>query len=123
MNKEEIIAEARKATPMDGNYDFIGITAYHQMGDLSRDFVFKDISQELTSQGDIVENMFHASKETEKFYVGAWHTGFGFFDVLFPKETSRPLTENELKVCPEYTGRINSQPSYKHIIKTKQDEK
>lgn len=122
MTREEVLAEIAKAKPMDGHYDFIGILAHHQMGNLSRDFSFKDISQELTDKADIVENMFHASQETEKFYVGAWHTGFGFFNVLFPKETSRPLTENELKICPEYSGRINSQPSFKHVVNTKRDD-
>ena len=121
MNREEILAEIAKAKPMADSYDFIGIVAHHQLGNLSRDFVFKNINEELPTQADIVENMFHAGRETEKFYVGAWHTGFGFFDVLFPKETSRPLTENELNICSEYVGRINSQPPFKHIVKTKQD--
>lgn len=118
MTREEILAEIEKATPLKESYDFIGIKAHHQLGDLSRNFKFNDINQELTEKAAIIENMFHSSKETEKFYVGAWHTGMGFFNVLFPKETSRSLTENELKICSEYYGQINSQRPVKHIIKT-----
>lgn len=120
MNQEEqkvIIASAKDID--GGHYDFIGIKAIHLLGDLSRDFSYKDINQELTTHADIVENMFHANKETDECYIGAWHTGFGFFNVLFPKETSRSLTENELKICSEYYGQINSQPPVKHVIRTR----
>jgi hypothetical protein len=30
-------------------------------------------------------------------YIGMWVTGFGFFDVRFPKETTRELTKEEIK--------------------------
>lgn len=119
MKQEEQRAIIASARDMDDHYDFIGIKAYHLLGDLSRDFVFKDIKEELKTRSEIVENMFHASKETDDYYIGAWHTGFGFFNVLFPKETSRPLTENELKICSEYYAQINSQPPFKHVVKTK----
>lgn len=119
MTKEEIKLELSKATPLEDHYDFIGIKAYHMMGDISRDFDGSDINKEFNNKEEIVENMFHSSKETDKFYIGAWHTGLGFFDVLFPKETSRPLTDKELKICPEYYGQINSQPPVKQTIKTK----
>jgi hypothetical protein len=33
--------------------------------------------------------------ETPHYYVGSWVTGFGFFDVWFPKETTRELTDGE----------------------------
>lgn len=38
---------------------------------------------------------FAAWSETDENYVGNWITGFGFFDVRFPKDTSRPVTDEE----------------------------
>ncbi len=43
------------------------------------------------------EDYFHVDSETEHFYIGSWITGFGFFDVAFPKATSRPLTDEEFE--------------------------
>ena len=34
-------------------------------------------------------------KQMDNFYVGWWITGFGFFGVIFPKATSRPVTDEE----------------------------
>ena len=36
-------------------------------------------------------------EETETEYIGNWVTGLGFFGVRFPKETTRDLTEEDVK--------------------------
>ena len=54
--------------------------AYHKLGDLSR----KDVDL------CIIES------EDEENYIGRWVSGFGFFRVKFPKETTRELTEDEI---------------------------
>ena len=118
LSAQQVKNEVAKARKLAEHYDFIGIKAYHQLGNISRDFSYTDISKELESKDAIVEQMFHASKETDKYYIGMWYTGFGYFDVLFPKETSRPLTENELKLCPEFHTQINSQPAVKTVVNT-----
>jgi hypothetical protein len=33
--------------------------------------------------------------QMDHFWVGSWVTGFGFFNVKFPKGTSRPVTDEE----------------------------
>ena len=69
--------------------------ALHQLGDISRD----------------EEDICRIAREDGQDYVGAWVTGFGFFDVKFPKEPTRDLTEAEVE---HYDGKhyaINSQPS------------
>jgi len=53
---------------------FIGTTAYHLLGDISR-------------EGDIC----CVSKETENYFIGNWLTGYGLFNVIFPKETTKKL--------------------------------
>lgn len=35
------------------------------------------------------------AKPMDHFYTGSWITGFGFFNVKFPKATSRPVTDEE----------------------------
>jgi hypothetical protein len=79
----------------------MGTKAYHQLGDIS--------SNEY--------DLFTTSGETDEYWVGMWVTGFGFFNVLFPKETSRELTDEEVEKYNKLYYRINSQPSYKLNIK------
>jgi hypothetical protein len=69
--------------------------AFHQLGDISRD------------EPDICR----VDREDEDFYVGAWVTGFGFFDVRFPKATTRELTPDEFRHYNDRHYRIGSQPS------------
>lgn len=54
-------------------------TATHKLGDISSD------EPDLCSIYD----------EDENDYIGAWVTGYGFFDVHFPKATTRELTPEE----------------------------
>lgn len=55
--------------------------AFHKIGDIS------------SEEPDICV----VTKETETEYIGNWVTGLGFVDVHFPKETTRELTEAEVK--------------------------
>lgn len=53
--------------------------ALHQMGDISN------------PEPDICI----VTEETDTHYIGNWVYGLGFFNVKFPKETTRDLTEEE----------------------------
>jgi hypothetical protein len=70
-------------------------TALHQLGDISRDK--PDLCRVESEEGDN--------------YVGAWVTGFGFFNVKFPKATTRELTKAEIKKHDKRSVRIGSQPA------------
>lgn len=60
----------------------IGTVAVHTLGDISR------------RKGDLC----YVHSETEVDYIGNWVTGLGFMNVRFPKVTTRPLTEEEVKI-------------------------
>lgn len=68
--------------------------AIHQLGDISRDK--PDICRIDTAD--------------EWNYFGAWVTGFGFFDVAFPRETTRELTDEEFNHYNGKLFRVASQP-------------
>lgn len=81
--------------------DMMATNAYHQLGDISRDepdlcYIY----------GDDGEN-----------WVGRWATGYGFFDVKFPKETTRPLTKKEKEYWNKRYIQISNQPPIKVTIK------
>jgi len=76
MDTSEIIKEMKK---LEEPKYLMGTKAYHLLGDISSD------------EPDIL----YVSFETEKYYIGSWITGFGFFNVCFPKETTRELTKEE----------------------------
>ena len=93
MTKAEINSEVAISAPCDTH--LMGTKAYHQLSEISRD----------------KPGIFHAAHETDDYWIGSWVEGFGFFDVRFPKDTSRALTKEEVA---HYEGRhyaINSQPS------------
>ena len=96
MNTQEQKAEVSKMVEIEPKY-LMGTKAYHQLGDISRDEY----------------DLFSATGETEKYWVGMWTTGFGFFNVLFPKETSRELTQKEIKKYNNTYVQIGSQPPIK----------
>ena len=77
---EEQQAELKSAKDIEP-MDLIATIAYHQMGELTRE------------EGDLC----CAGKESENYYIGNWVTGFGFFNVMFPKETTRKLTDEEVE--------------------------
>ena len=75
----------------------IATTAIHKMGNISR------------KEGDLCR----VTKESQTDYYGMWITGFGFFNVRFPKETTRELTQEEIE---KYNGKqisISGTPVYK----------
>lgn len=54
--------------------------AIHQLGDISSDW----------------DDLCFVYAEDDDNWYGKWVTGFGFFDVKFPKATTRDLTEQEI---------------------------
>ncbi len=96
MNKQEQKSEVSKMKEINPKY-LMGTKAYHQLGDISR------------GQYDL----FSVTGETDNYWVGMWATGFGFSRVIFPKETSRDLTKEEIEKYNETYVQINSQPPVK----------
>jgi len=93
--EEKIVRSTEGKRKKFGSY-MIGSTAYHLLGDISR--------EECESE-NFIENLLYASEETDDYYIGSWITGFGFFDVHFPKSTTRELTEKEIKkINGKYNG-------------------
>jgi hypothetical protein len=100
LNKVMIMDAIDNKTPIKSRY-MMATTAYHQLNNLSRK----------------TPDLCHISAETDEYYIGMWKFGIGFFNVLFPKNTTRPLTEDEVE---EYNGQrvaINSTPAGKIKIK------
>lgn len=54
--------------------------AHHKLGDISSD----------------TPDLCFVYDQDEDNYYGMWVMGFGFFDVRFPKETTRELTQEEI---------------------------
>ena len=75
--------------------------AIHQLGDISSDT--PDLCNIYAEEGDN--------------YIGQWVTGFGLFDVKFPKSTTRELTKEEKGKFDGTIIAINDTP--RHTIKTK----
>lgn len=96
MNTQEQKSEVLKMKEITPKY-LMGTKAYHQLGDISRD----------------QHDLFSATGETDNYWIGMWATGFGFFHVLFPKETSRDLTKEEIEKYNKTYVQINSQPPVK----------
>ena len=69
-------------------------TAIHQLGDISRD----------------EEDLCIVYKEVDDDYIGNWVTGFGFFDVRFPKATTRDLTQEEIEHYNNTYVQISNNP-------------
>ena len=69
----------------------VGSMAYHQLGDISREWGMDIPYKHGTPE------YFYAQKETEHYYIGSWAEGFGFFNVVYPKNTTRELTQEELE--------------------------
>lgn len=80
----------------------IATKTYHKLGDLSREY------QEMSS-----ENLCYINKEIDDVYIGSWVTGYGFFNVMFPKETTRNLTEKEIEHFNKMSFQISNQPPLK----------
>ena len=76
---------------------YIATTAIHKLGTLSR----KD--------GDLCR----VTKESDTDYYGMWVTGMGFFNVRFPKETTRELTKEEIEKWNSTYIQLSDYPPYK----------
>jgi len=63
------------------NKYMMATTAIHKLGDISRDEI----------------DICYVHNETTTHYIGSWVTGLGFVEVLFPKETTRDLTNEEIE--------------------------
>lgn len=75
--------------------DMMATKATHKLGDISRD----------------EEDIAFIYAEDGEFWIGQWWTGFGFFDVKFPKATTRELTEEEVNFYEGRALRIGSGPA------------
>lgn len=78
--------------------------AHHKLGDISR-----KPSEEIE---DLADNVCTIYAEDEFNWIGSWITGFGFFDVKFPKNTTRALTKEEMDAFSKMHFAINNQPTY-----------
>lgn len=79
----------------------IATKAIHKLGDISRPLCPEEL----------MENLCYISGEDDENYIGSWVLGFGFFNVKFPKETTRKLTQEEIDFFNTQSVRINNQPS------------
>lgn len=75
----------------------IATKAIHQLGDISSD----------------APDICRVYGETETDWIGAWVEGLGFFDVRFPKDSTRELTTEEVEFYRSQYYQINDNPSFK----------
>lgn len=80
MAEEKIRGIRNSSVPLEKFKIMMGTEAYHNLGNISRDDY----------------DWFLAESQTPDYWVGQWRTGFGFINVVYPKSTSRELTEEEL---------------------------
>lgn len=92
MNSKQYKLEVSKMVEITPRY-LMGTKAYHLVGDISEE----------------TYDLFLADGETEKYWVGMWVFGYGYIDVIFPKETSRELTDEEVEKYNNSYIQINSQ--------------
>lgn len=115
MTKQEIekiyLLEIDSKKDFEKPFNMIATKAYHQLGDISRDLEEKDLE----------ENLSYISSETKNYYIGMWLTGFGFIDVLFPKESTRDLTEKEFEELNKFSYSINSTNYGKYQLRKRQE--
>lgn len=112
MTKKEIRELEKGIVEINPTKYMIATTAHHILGSLSRPY----------DANHPEDNLCDISGETGDYYVGMWVTGIGFFNVLFPKATTRELTPDELAKCNSMKFGINNQPSFKLNIKEKKDD-
>ena len=102
MTKEEHIAIVAKPLALTEPFHVMATKAYHQMGDISSE----------------VPDLAYITGESGDYYIGMWVYGFGFFNVLFPKNTVRDLSEAEiaeynqshLSLNGNYLGKLTVHP-------------
>jgi len=74
--------------------------ALHKLGDISRE----------------TPQLCDVYGQDKKNFIGSWVEGFGFFDVRFPKNTTRELTEEEKKKWDGKIIAINDDPKF--VVRT-----
>jgi len=102
MKKAEIKKEVSAMKQSEPKF-LMGTKAFHQLGELSRDEY----------------DLFRINGETDNYWIGAWVTGYGFFNVCFPKTTSRELTKEEIEKYNKTFIQIGSQPPIKLHVSEK----
>ncbi len=83
-----------EGTPLECPRHMMATRALHNLGDISRDEL--DLCWVGAEHGD--------------YWVGNWVTGFGFFAVHFPKETTRELTDAEVAKYDGTSIQVGSGP-------------
>lgn len=91
LSEDQVRLELSKRVKLPEKIYMMGEEAYHLMGDISSDY----------------PEIFVAWEETDDYFIGNWITGFGFINVLFPKKTSRRLTEVEIEKYSKIQNSIN----------------
>ncbi len=93
--------EAKRKKLMQKQVEFptymMGTKAYHQLGEVSR------------ASPDIC----YVEKLQSGHYYGSWVTGYGFFNVKFPVETTRELTEMEIVYYRNHNYQISNHSHFK----------
>ena len=84
-------------------FDMMATKAYHKLGDIS------------SEKPDLCT----VYSETENYYIGQWVTGLGFFNVHFPKDSTRELTESEVEYYENLSLSMNNQDLGKIKIRRK----
>lgn len=84
-------------------FDMMATKAYHKLGDISSD----------------KPDLCVVHSETENYYIGSWVTGLGFFNVHFPKSSTRELTESEVEYYENLSLSMNNQDLGKIKIRRK----
>lgn len=74
--------------------------AFHQLGEISSDG----------------PDLCHINSVDGDYYVGSWVTGYGFFNVRFPKETTRNLTTEEVEKYNNQTYQLSDHRPFKLLI-------
>lgn len=75
----------------------IATEAKHMTGDLSRN----------------EEDICYVQEEKDDKYIGNWVTGMGFFNVEFPKKTTRKLTKKEIERYNKVYVQVANHPAHK----------
>lgn len=101
MTEGEMRTIHREMKKLEKGKYMIATKAIHLMGDLSR------------SPDGGAENLCWISNEFGDYWIGAWVTGFGFFHVLYPKETTRELTKEEVEKYNKLYVQLSNHPPQK----------
>lgn len=68
-----------------------GTLAYHSIGDVSR----------------VRHSFFYAERETTDYWIGRWVSGLSFLNTVFPKDTSKHLSDKGQESFNKIKGKYN----------------